>query len=114
MAKNVEILTQGKKLAKFLLIGILVASCAKELPEKSNDNIDQNVNPISLFNGSVEIETTGTTESFAIEALGTASNMLALNESTLKECKSSKGDSKLAKFLKIYKSKLKMSVRNIK
>ena len=100
MAKNVEILTQGKKLAKFLLIGILVTSCAKELPEKFSEDIEKNVHPISLFSSEVVIETTGNQAIQAVQANAEVSRFYALNEKSYKEVKFVSGDERLRPFFK--------------
>ncbi|TNE99467.1 MAG: hypothetical protein EP326_08075 [Deltaproteobacteria bacterium] len=98
MAKNFTSLTQGKKLAKFLLMGVLVASCAKELPEKVSEDIEINVHPMSLFQQEVTIETTGEQSAQAIEADAEISSFYALNEKGYKNVKFVSGDDRLRPF----------------
>lgn len=100
MAKKLETLTQGKKLAKFLLMGMLVASCAKELPEKFSEDIEKNVHPMSLFSSEVVIETTGNKAIQAVQADAEVSSFYALNEKSYKGVKFVSGDERLRPFFK--------------
>ncbi len=100
MAKNFNSLTQGKKLAKFLVMGMLVASCAKELPEKVSEDIETNVHPMTLFQSEVTIEATGANSIQAIETDAEISSFYALNEKTYKNVKFLSGDERLKPFFK--------------
>jgi len=86
------------KLAKFLVMGLLVASCAKELPENISEDIETNVHPTSLFSSEVIVETVGNKSALGVSADAEVAGFYALNEKTYKDIKFVSGDERLRPF----------------
>ncbi|MCO4793447.1 MAG: zinc-dependent metalloprotease [Bacteriovoracaceae bacterium] len=100
MAKKMENLFASSKLAKLVLMSLLVVSCAKELPEKVSEDIEKNVHPTTLFKSSVVVQAVGNNSIQAVQADAEVSSFYALNEKQYKSIEMVSGDERLKPFLK--------------
>ncbi len=86
-----------KTLGTSLVAGILLAGCAKDLPEKKPDNFDRDVHSVSKFSSGAIVETTGS-GTLALEGENEVERgVLALNDGQMYGVKFLSGDSTLSK-----------------
>lgn len=96
-----SILSQfSKSLCLGILTGTLLVGCAKELPEKISEDIEENVHPKSLFKSKVTIKTKQTAGTFAINTSSANIGLFAVNQKSLRPVTMIEGDQKLAPFFK--------------
>src|SRR5690606_35089550 len=80
----------------------LLVGCAKDLPEKVSEDIEQNVHSMALFSQEVVIETLDEPGTLALKAdePEEISGVFALNEMKLRRVKVVSGDATLSRFFK--------------